>query len=79
MTIKRHTEVEFFYQVQDKFVLHLTDEEAVAYLQNLIDESVSAMMAALVEQIHKMAQVTLILPVRYSFILFKETVLHALQ
>ncbi|XP_060571535.1 phosphatidylinositol 3-kinase catalytic subunit type 3-like [Ruditapes philippinarum] len=43
-------------KVQDKFVLHLTDEEAVAYLQNLIDESVSAMMAALVEQIHKMAQ-----------------------
>lgn len=43
-------------KVQDKFVLHLTDEEAVAYLQNLIDESVSAMMAALVEQFHKMAQ-----------------------
>lgn len=43
-------------KVQDKFVLHLTDEEAVAYLQSLIDESVSAMMAALVEQIHKMAQ-----------------------
>ena len=45
-------------QVQDKFVLHLNDEEAVAYLQSLIDESVSAMMAALVEQFHKMAQVT---------------------
>lgn len=45
------------FQVQDKFVLQLTDEEAVAYLQNLIDESVSAIMAALVEQFHKMAQV----------------------
>ncbi|KAJ8304893.1 hypothetical protein KUTeg_018476 [Tegillarca granosa] len=43
-------------KVQDKFVLHLTDEEAVHYLQNLIDVSVSAMMAALVEQFHKMAQ-----------------------
>jgi len=44
--------------VQDKFVLHLTDEEAVAYLQGLIDESVSAIMAVLVEQFHKMAQVS---------------------
>ncbi|XP_052794304.1 phosphatidylinositol 3-kinase catalytic subunit type 3-like isoform X2 [Mya arenaria] len=43
-------------KVQDKFVLHLTDEEAVAYLQSLIDESVSALMPALVEQFHKMAQ-----------------------
>ena len=44
--------------MQDKFVLHLTDEEAVAYLQGLIDESVSAIMAVLVEQFHKMAQVS---------------------
>ncbi|KAL5005430.1 hypothetical protein ScPMuIL_018886 [Solemya velum] len=43
-------------KVQDKFVLHLTDEEAVHYMQNLIDVSVSAMMPALVEQLHKMAQ-----------------------
>ena len=46
-----------FPQVQDKFVLHLSDEEAVAYLQSILDESVSAVMAALVEQFHKMAQV----------------------
>ena len=46
------------FQVQEKFALHLTDEEAVAYLQGLIDESVTAIMAALVEQIHKMAQVS---------------------
>lgn len=43
-------------KVQDKFVLHLTDEEAVHYMQNLIEVSVSAMMAAFVEQLHKMAQ-----------------------
>ncbi|CAN8005605.1 unnamed protein product, partial [Ixodes hexagonus] len=44
-------------KVQDKFRLDLTDEEAVHYMQNLIDVSVSAVMPALVEQIHKIAQV----------------------
>ncbi|XP_074649742.1 phosphatidylinositol 3-kinase catalytic subunit type 3-like isoform X2 [Tubulanus polymorphus] len=43
-------------KVQDKFMLDLTDEEAVHCMQNLIDVSVSAMMAALVEQMHKIAQ-----------------------
>ncbi|GAB1609342.1 phosphatidylinositol 3-kinase catalytic subunit type 3-like [Argonauta hians] len=43
-------------KVQDKFALHLTDEEAVHYMQNLIDDSVSAIMPAFVEQLHKMAQ-----------------------
>ena len=52
--------VHCIFQVQDKFVLHLDDEEAVAYLQNLLDESVSAMMAILVERLHAMAQVIVI-------------------
>ncbi|XP_050401002.1 phosphatidylinositol 3-kinase catalytic subunit type 3 isoform X3 [Patella vulgata] len=43
-------------KVQEKFVLHYTDEEAVSYIQSLIDVSTSAMMPALVEQLHKMAQ-----------------------
>ncbi|GAB6032406.1 Phosphatidylinositol 3-kinase catalytic subunit type 3 [Chamberlinius hualienensis] len=43
-------------KVQDKFRLDLTDEEAVHYMQNLIDDSVSSVMPALVEQIHKIAQ-----------------------
>ncbi|KAH6937551.1 hypothetical protein HPB50_001704 [Hyalomma asiaticum] len=43
-------------KVQDKFRLDLTDEEAVHYMQNLIDVSVTAVMPALVEQIHKIAQ-----------------------
>ncbi|ESP05458.1 hypothetical protein LOTGIDRAFT_181298 [Lottia gigantea] len=43
-------------KVQEKFVLHYTDEEAVQYIQSLIDVSTSAMMPALVEQLHKMAQ-----------------------
>ena len=47
------------FQVQDKFRLDLTDEEAVQHLQSLIDESVSAMFAVVVEQIHRMAQVKL--------------------
>lgn len=46
-----------FLQVQDKFRLDLSDEEAVHYMQSLIDESVGALFAAVVEQIHKFAQV----------------------
>uniref|UniRef100_A0A672FV96 Phosphatidylinositol 3-kinase catalytic subunit type 3 n=1 Tax=Salarias fasciatus TaxID=181472 RepID=A0A672FV96_SALFA len=44
------------FQVQDKFRLDLSDEEAVHYMQSLIDESVGALFAAVVEQIHKFAQ-----------------------
>lgn len=43
-------------KVQDKFVLHLNDEEAVQYMQNLIEISASAMVATLMENFHKMAQ-----------------------
>jgi len=43
-------------KVQDKFRLDLSDEEAVHYIQNLIDLSVSDVMAVLAEQIHKIAQ-----------------------
>uniref|UniRef100_H3B8M2 Phosphatidylinositol 3-kinase catalytic subunit type 3 n=1 Tax=Latimeria chalumnae TaxID=7897 RepID=H3B8M2_LATCH len=43
-------------KVQDKFRLDLSDEEAVHYMQSLIDESVNALFAAVVEQIHKFAQ-----------------------
>ena len=42
--------------VQDKFCLELTDEETVQYMQNLIDVSATAVMAAIVERIHKLAQ-----------------------
>ena len=45
------------HQVQDKFRLDLSDEEAVQYLQALIDESVNAVFASLTEQLHKFAQV----------------------
>ncbi|KAK4810685.1 hypothetical protein QYF61_007485 [Mycteria americana] len=44
--------------VQDRFHLDLSDEEAVHYMQSLIDESVHAHFAAVVEQIHKFAQVS---------------------
>ena len=40
-------------KVQDKFRLDLNDEEAVHYIQSLIDISVTAVMATLVEQIHR--------------------------
>ena len=48
-----------YLQVQDKFRLDLNDEEAVHYMQTLIDESVGALFAVVVEQFHKFAQVCL--------------------
>ncbi|KAF6199318.1 hypothetical protein GE061_007344 [Apolygus lucorum] len=44
-------------KVLDKLKLDLGDEEAVLYLQNLLDMSVSAVMPALVEQIHKFVKI----------------------
>ena len=46
--------------MEAKFRLDLSDEEAVHYLQSLIDESVGAMFAVVVEQIHKFAQVMIL-------------------
>ncbi|KAG8225411.1 hypothetical protein J437_LFUL004611 [Ladona fulva] len=43
-------------KVQDKLRLDLGDEEAVHFVQNLLDISVTAVMPALVEQFHKFAQ-----------------------
>ncbi|XP_003741971.1 phosphatidylinositol 3-kinase catalytic subunit type 3 [Galendromus occidentalis] len=43
-------------KVQDKFMLELTDEEAVSEMQRLIDSSASAVMPSVVESIHKWAQ-----------------------
>lgn len=43
-------------KVEENLKLNLTDEEAVQHLQNLLDVSITAVMPALVEQIHKLAQ-----------------------
>eukprot|EP00040_Diaphanoeca_grandis_P008590 m.45750 g.45750 ORF g.45750 m.45750 type:complete len:858 (+) comp20050_c0_seq1:187-2760(+) len=43
-------------KVQDKFRLDLSDEMAVKYFEELIDESVSAMFAQFVEKLHTWAQ-----------------------
>ncbi|XP_012061369.1 PREDICTED: phosphatidylinositol 3-kinase catalytic subunit type 3 [Atta cephalotes] len=43
-------------KVQDKLRLDLSDEEAVHYVHTLLDLSVTAVMAVLVEQLHKFAQ-----------------------
>lgn len=43
-------------QVKDKFCLDYNEEEAVQHLQNLIDISVTAVMAVFVERMHKFAQ-----------------------
>ena len=42
-------------KVQDKFMLHLSDEEAVRFMQNVIDISAAAVMADIVEFLHKVA------------------------
>lgn len=43
-------------KVEENLKLGLTDEEAVQHLQGLLDMSISAVMPALVEQMHKFAQ-----------------------
>ncbi|XP_037812204.1 phosphatidylinositol 3-kinase catalytic subunit type 3 [Lucilia sericata] len=43
-------------KVEENLQLGLTDEEAVQHLQGLLDISITAVMPALVEQIHKLAQ-----------------------
>ena len=42
-------------KVQDKFRLDLSEEEAVQFMQNLIDVSATAIMAAVVERFHQLA------------------------
>merc|ERR1712020_680390 len=42
-------------KVQDKFMLHLSDEEAVRFMQNVIDISAAAVVADIVEFLHKVA------------------------
>ncbi|XP_030369536.1 phosphatidylinositol 3-kinase catalytic subunit type 3 isoform X2 [Scaptodrosophila lebanonensis] len=43
-------------KVEENLQLGLTDEEAVQHLQSLLDISITAVMPALVEHIHKLAQ-----------------------
>lgn len=43
-------------KVQDKFRLDLNEEEAVQYMQNLIDVSATAIMAAWADRLHQLAQ-----------------------
>ncbi|CAI2174621.1 6179_t:CDS:10, partial [Funneliformis geosporum] len=43
------------WKVQEKFRLDLTEEEAIKYFQNLINDSVNAMFPQVIETIHKWA------------------------
>lgn len=45
-------------KVQDRFCLNLSEEQAVQNLQQLMDESISALFPQMVEQIHRWAQVS---------------------
>ncbi|VDP07739.1 unnamed protein product [Soboliphyme baturini] len=42
-------------KLQERFLLHLSDEEAVQYIQQLIDVSISAKMAAIADIMHDVA------------------------
>ena len=42
--------------MQDKFRLDISEEEAIGHMNELIDQSASAVMAALAERIHKWAK-----------------------
>ena len=42
-------------KVQDKFRLDLNEEEAVKYMQKLIDDSANAIMPAVAERFHQFA------------------------
>ena len=44
-------------KVQDKFRLDLEDEAAVQFINQLIEVSATAVMASVMEQVHKFAQV----------------------
>ncbi|CAJ0767125.1 3651_t:CDS:10, partial [Entrophospora sp. SA101] len=44
------------WKVQEKFRLDLTEEEAIKYFQNLINDSVSALFPQVIETIHKWSQ-----------------------
>lgn len=70
-------------QLQDRFCLDLSDEAAVHYMQNIIDISLTATMAAIMEQMHKLAQVRrqnlLLLNcclVRFRYVLIKRLFVH---
>ena len=43
--------------MKDKFRLDMNEEQAVQYLQNLIDESIKAFIPELMERFHKIAMV----------------------
>lgn len=43
--------------MQDKFLLTLSDEEAAKEMQGLLEASVSALLPAIAETIHRFAQV----------------------
>jgi len=43
-------------KLRDKLKLELDDEEAVKHMQSVIDQSVSAFMARVAENIHTIAQ-----------------------
>lgn len=55
LTFDRYTFF-FAFKVEERFQLNLTDDEAIKFFQNLINESVSAMIPQIAEAIHGWTQ-----------------------
>lgn len=47
---------ELLWKVQEKFMLDMNDEEAVLHFQNLIDDSVNAVLPVVIDRLHNLAQ-----------------------
>lgn len=47
---------ELLWKVEEKFMLDMSDEEAVLHFQTLIDDSVSAVLPVVIDRLHSMAQ-----------------------
>lgn len=48
--------MELLWKVKEKFMLDMTDEEAVLHFQNLIDSSVNAVLPVVIDRLHNLAQ-----------------------
>ncbi|TID28558.1 hypothetical protein CANINC_002431 [Pichia inconspicua] len=48
--------MELLWKVEEKFMLEMNDEEAVLHFQNLIDNSVNAVLPVVIDRLHNLAQ-----------------------
>jgi len=44
------------YKVKEKFCLDMSEEEAIIHFQNLINDSVNALLPMVIDRLHSLAQ-----------------------